>query len=35
MRRPLLLALLALSLPLAACSSVSTALKGPQLAPLN
>ena len=35
MRRPLLLALLALTTPLAACSTVKTALKGPQMQPMN
>jgi len=35
MRRPLLLALLALTTPLAACGSIRTALKGPELGPMN
>jgi len=35
MRRSLMFVLLALTAPLAACASVSTALKGPQLAPIN
>ena len=35
MRRPLMIVLLAAATPLAACSSVSTALKGPQMQPMS
>ena len=35
MRRPLLIALLAVASPLAACSSVNEALKGPEMHPMN